>query len=157
MSRGDRWLRRSMYLPSRWKDCSPLPKSLSTYSLESAFSAASPAAVDVRSREPSTKPTTSESGRQSSDSDTTIPHRTYWNLPAILSRGLPVGSPPRMIGQPLGNTRKRFPPSGQPQLCQHTLQRVAGGVSARVRNQTQRYATQYIRMMTLNYNGTRYT
>ena len=29
MSRGDRWLRRSMYLPSRREDCSPLPKSLS--------------------------------------------------------------------------------------------------------------------------------
>jgi hypothetical protein len=52
------------------------PKIAFGYLLESAFSAASPAAVDVRSREPSTKPTTSESERQSSDSDTTIPHRT---------------------------------------------------------------------------------
>lgn len=107
----------------------------------------------ARPAEFKSSPTTSESERHELDSDATI--NLTSDRPGALSA--PLQNSFLVVGKPLGNTLELFPPSGSPPNCQHAGKRVAGGVGIRRRNRTQRYATQYIHLMTLNGIETRST
>jgi hypothetical protein len=165
MPRGDHRLRRSMCLPTRWKDlrssrnhfefiCEPRPPRPTARETWAAWNPAP--------------------GPPPPKANATLwiltPRRTSLDLasgPAAALYALlgdrqhtaarSTKGSPALAGKPLRNTLKRFPPSGSPQDCQHAGKRVAGGVSTRIRYRTQHDATQQTQLMTLNGIGTRGT
>ena len=155
MPRGDLWLRRSVCLPTRWEGSAILPNSHSIQlGTRILVSAARETRVPSKRAPGPTPPKANAIPRLLM---TLTPRRTSlelaWDLPPSATLCALDGRSTRrhghmalrtLSGEPLGNTREHFPPSGSPQFRQHAMQRAAGGVSTRKRNRTQRDATQQL-------------